>query len=281
MSRSNAYTADATHRSRPVPAATPRNTCGHQRFDMQRHHRRDHEGGIDDLAEPKLLDQVVLRTEHRCGRCAAVQQLVHPIGRRAAESQLDPLAAKERLQCLDRRVMTAGLVADMDSNIGQIFGRLDRRTRGNEHAARRDRVAFAPEPAEIRRGRLVHRPVAGATHRCLAPFLIGLVGAMPVVEICRRLGGDVRARKQAMRRQHIVRQALGGEIALFLRHPFLQAAMRVDDELGHAAHLRCGSGSRRITRITGIGLAPRATARIPRKEFIARSASDRPSGRPF
>ena len=44
-----------------------------------RHHRRDHEGGVRDLAEAKLLQKVILGTEHGGGRRAAVQQLIDTI----------------------------------------------------------------------------------------------------------------------------------------------------------------------------------------------------------
>jgi len=46
-----------------------------------RHHRRNHEGGVDDFAKAKLFHEVILRTEHGGGRRAAVQQLIGAIRR--------------------------------------------------------------------------------------------------------------------------------------------------------------------------------------------------------
>src|ERR1700735_484106 len=108
----------------------------------------------------------------------------------------------------------------------------------HEYATRRNGVAFTPKAAELRRGRLVHRPVARATDRCLAALLIGLICAVALIKnanLCRR--GDLVSGQQAVRGQRVVRQTLGGEIALLFGYPFLQPAMGVDDESGHRSIL--------------------------------------------
>ena len=93
---------------------------------------------VQDLAEAKLLDEIVLGSEHGCCSRAAIQQLIHPIRRGSTECQLDPIGRQERLQRLDCREMAAGLIAYMHREIGKILGRADGRTGWNENAARRD-----------------------------------------------------------------------------------------------------------------------------------------------
>ena len=69
--------------------------------------------------------------------------------------------------------------------------------------------------------------MAGAAHIAGAALLEGLIGADLVAEMVRR------SRLRAHGLAELVVEPFGGEIALFLGDPFLQAEMRRDDEFAH------------------------------------------------
>src|SRR5262249_4756931 len=94
---------------------------------------------------------------------------------------------------------------------------------------RRDRVDVAVEPPLALGGRDADGPMAGAAHIRLAPTLKTLHGADLVAFVV------VRPASRLDQFLKNVVEAFVLEVALLLRHPFLQAEMRLDDEfvLGH------------------------------------------------
>jgi hypothetical protein len=88
-------------------------------LDLTRNHRCDHKGSVHDLSEAKLLHEVILGTEHGGRRRAAIQHLIDPIGRRPTKGELDPVGRQEPFQCLNLRVLTAGLVTNMNGDVWQ------------------------------------------------------------------------------------------------------------------------------------------------------------------
>src|SRR5215217_912652 len=113
-------------------------------FDIWRNHGRNHEGGIHDLAEPKLLQEVVLRTEHGSSLCTAIQHLVYPVRGRSAEPEFDPVKWEKGFKRLDRRVMAPGLVSSVHCHVCKIFRLAHSRSAGNKNAARSDGVTLTP-----------------------------------------------------------------------------------------------------------------------------------------
>src|SRR5215813_360206 len=62
-------------------------------------HRRDHEGGVDDLAESKLLGEIIWPVEQRGRRALAVEQHLDPVEQHAVlEGQLYLVRRKILLQ---------------------------------------------------------------------------------------------------------------------------------------------------------------------------------------
>jgi len=91
-------------------------------------HGGDHETGVDDLAEAKLLGEVVRPGKQRRGRRLAVHQQLHPFEQHAvAERQIDALGRHVGFERLHGRVVAAGLVADRDRHAGEVSGPFHRR----------------------------------------------------------------------------------------------------------------------------------------------------------
>src|SRR5215469_12846738 len=83
----------------------------------------------------------------------------------------------------------------------------------------------------------VHCPVAGASHVRLPPLLYALEGTrLPDCSVMRAIG-------RANEFPELVLQPFNAKIALLFGNPFLQAKMRLDDELRHpcppCANARC------------------------------------------
>ena len=121
------------------------------------------------LRKPRS-QKIVLGTEHGHGRRTALQDLIDAVGRGPAKRQLDSISREERLQCLDRRVMAAGLVAYMHRDIGKILRGADGRTGWNkDDAARRDRVTLAPDGPKLCQAALFtvqHAQLTDASRPC-------------------------------------------------------------------------------------------------------------------
>ena len=190
---------------------------------------RDHEGGVDHLAEAQLLGEVVGAAEERAGGRLAVEERLHAAEQHAlAVRELDLVGGHVLLERLDGGVVAARLEADRDRHAGQVGRRLHGRVGGNEDAARGDRVGVGVELGVAARGRHVDRPVAGAGDVGLAALLDRLEGADLAAL------GVVGAAAGADQLAELVVEALGAEVALLLGDPFLQTEVRLDDEL--AAH---------------------------------------------
>ncbi len=73
--------------------------------------------------------------------------------------------------------------------------------------------------------------MTGAAHIGFTPLFDGVIGANLVgLDVIAAVGGLDEF-------QELVVEPFGCEIAFFLRHPFVQAKMRLDDELAHGCFL--------------------------------------------
>ena len=155
--------------------------------------------------------------------------------------------------------MAAGVIADRDLLAGKVLGPGDGRVRRHHDPARRDDVGFAPHRADLLRGGLVHGPVAGAGNVGLGALVAtgALVGFERAGEQIGHLAGAVELLRLAGRgtEGEFIVEALVAEIPLLVRDPFLQPAMRLDDEFLHDLSLPGHNAKRRANahdRLSGI-----------------------------
>jgi len=170
--------------------------------------------------------------------------------RRPSAKESDLLGPQILLQCLDRRVMAARLIADRDRHMGQLRGLGDRRFGRHENRRRRHRIGVAVELAVADRGGDVDRPVAGAADVRAAAALEGLVGADPVAEVVQPAG------RRAELVLKLAVEPLGREIPLVARHPLMQAHMRRDDEFGHCSSSRANAPAYTLLPLQRAAVAP-------------------------
>ena len=183
---------------------------------------------VDHLAEAELLGEVIRPAEQVDRRRLALEQFFHAREQHAVGvDEVHLLRLEILLERLHGRIVAAGLVADRNRHAGEIGRIFDLRIGGDENAGRRHRIDVGVHLAVAIGGRDVDGPVAGAAHVRLAAFLERLIGADLVALVVNLAVG--RAHQLA----EFVFEAFLAEIVLLLRHPFLQAEMRFDEEFRH------------------------------------------------
>ena len=221
-------------------------------------HRRDHERGVDDLPEAELLGEVVRAAEQGGRRRLALDEELHAAEEHAVvEGELELVGAEVRFERLDRGVVAPGLIADRDRDPRQLLGAPHRRVGRHEDPRRRHRVGVRVELAVAGGRGDPDGPVAGAAHVGRPARLERLVGAHLVAAVV-----DLAVRRLDQLAEDVV-EALRREVALLLGDPFLQAEVRLDDELrhGHAPSRARRNGARRrgrCRRHSTAGAAPAA-----------------------
>src|SRR5262249_38815591 len=126
-----------------------------------REHEPDHERGVDNLSEAKLLQHLIGDAPDTRRRHVATYADVDPRPHRSDKSEFDLLRLQECFQSLQRGKVTAGMVADGNLLSGKLLGGGDRRLWRTHNAARRCNISLPPHRPDLLGGRLIDCPVTG------------------------------------------------------------------------------------------------------------------------
>jgi Domain of unknown function (DUF222) len=184
------------------------------------HQEADHERSVEDLAEPEGLRDVQRDPEQGGRGHLPVKERVEPLVGRTLEGEGDLLRREHGLQGLHGGEVAAGVVAHPHRHPGQVRGPAHRGLGRHHDGAGSHRIGGGDEAAgPLSRGG-VGGPVAGAADvGAAAPGPEGLEGT----------GLDLPGRDPVVTfGQEGVLEPFGGEVALFLRDPLLQPAVRQD-----------------------------------------------------
>src|SRR5262245_17380003 len=124
-------------------------------------HEADHERRINDLAETQLFQHLEGEAPHARCRHVARDSNIDPRPYRTDKLEFGSLWIQERLKCLDGREVTAGMVANRDLLVCEVFGTRNRRVWRDHDATGCRHIGATPHLADMLGRSLIDRPMTG------------------------------------------------------------------------------------------------------------------------